>query len=359
MGYERYPQSRPQGDNQRNDDREYYAGRDYAGSASYGSDRGEYGDRDGGRDGGRGGYGQAPRGGDAGRGGYGQQYGQSRDTYEARRDSGTSGGYRGSYGAGGHRFEDVGNQRHADDDNYNDPDARYGSRDRERTRPEQGGGRQPRGDNHQERGFVARAGDEVRSWFGDDDAERRREQDARADERQSGGRADRHRDEDYHSWRSQQIAALDRDYDEYRQENRSKFHSEFGSWRTERQGQRDQLNQVQEHAEVLGSDGQHVGTVDKVRGDRILLTKTDKDAGGQHHSIPSRWLQSVSGDKVTISKTADEAKKHWRDEEGNQALFGDNQRGAQSLGDNRDHAGRKASDDPGAHTLNKGFSGTY
>jgi osmotically-inducible protein OsmY len=35
------------------------------------------------------------------------------------------------------------------------------------------------GQRDDDRGFVARAGDEVSSWFGDDDAERRRQQDAR------------------------------------------------------------------------------------------------------------------------------------------------------------------------------------
>ncbi len=119
------------------------------------------------------------------------------------------------------------------------------------------------------------------------------------------------------------MRSFDRDYAEYRQENQSKFHNEFASWRTNRQTQRDSLEKVKEHQEVVGSDGSHVGTVDKVRGDRIILTKNDSDAGGRHHSIPSSWLKSVD-DKVTLSKTADEAKKAWRDEENNQAMFGRN-----------------------------------
>jgi len=31
-------------------------------------------------------------------------------------------------------------------------------------------------------------------------------------------------------------------------------------------------SQIQEHMEIKGSDGQHVGTVDRVEGDRIKLT---------------------------------------------------------------------------------------
>ncbi len=42
---------------------------------------------------------------------------------------------------------------------------------------------------------------------------------------------------------------------------------------------------IREHMEVLGLDGRHVGTVDSVEGDRIKLTKNDREAGGKHHYI--------------------------------------------------------------------------
>jgi len=70
-----------------------------------------------------------------------------------------------------------------------------------------------------DRGFFDRAGDEIRSWFGDEEAERRRERDLRESDR------------DYSEWRARQIAHLDRDYAEYRRENAQKFDTEFGSWR--------------------------------------------------------------------------------------------------------------------------------
>lgn len=189
--------------------------------------------------------------------------------------------------------------------------------------------RRPEGYDYQDRDFFSRAGDEVRSWFGDEDAERRREQDA-----QHG------RDEHYRGWRNRQIADLDRDYDEYRRENATRFENEFSSWRSERQTQRSSLGRVVEHMEVVGSDGQHVGTVDKVRGDRIVLTKSDADSGGHHHSIPSRWIDSVD-DKVNIRKTAEEAKAAWKDEERSGAMFGEQ------------------GDRSGNHYLNRSFSGTY
>ena len=309
---------------------------------------------------------------------------------------------------------------------YDRDDRRYGqggdrNRFDERQRGFGGGGRgdygrDPRGYDYQDRGFMERAGDEVRSWFGDEDAERRRQADDRYNQRddnrgygsgrdqgygqssygagdrgygqtgyrnrdqasgrdqvsrdwgsrdtergqgrsafdrdqnvgygqnygaersfggdysqQSRGRHDH--DPSYRSWRDRQMDSFDRDYDEYRREHQSRFDQEFHSWRQGRQGQRDLLGKVQEHAEVVGSDGQHVGTVDHVKGDQIELTKNDKDAGGQHHLIPSSWIQTVEGNKVTLSKTADQAKQHWRDE------------------------ARDAGGDRGA--LNRGFSKTY
>jgi hypothetical protein len=221
---------------------------------------------------------------------------------------------------------------------YERNDRRYGY-----DRDYRGDARDARYDNPADRGFFDRAGDEVRSWFGDEEAERRRERDQRYDEATARNERRAHPDDHYTAWRRSRIAELDRDYDEYRQENAQRFENEFNSWRTERGGQRDSLRRVTEHMEVLGSDGEHVGTVDKVRGDRILLTKSDGDAGGHHHSIPSRWIASVD-DKVTLRKTAAEAQAHWKDEERSGAMFGSER------------------DDPSwrtGHNLNRSFSGTY
>lgn len=310
MGYDRYP---------RNNDprRDHYGRRE---RSNYGSDYGSGGDYtySSARDYSATSYGRDDYGSDRddfGRSGYrGDNYGRSdnygRDYYGGtRRTTGDRGGnWQGGQGQDSGRFGDYGRNR--------------STGDRPRGEP---------GYDYDDRGFFARAGDEVRSWFGDDEAERRRELDQRYDDRYET-------DPHYSSWRRERIGELDRDYDEYRRENSQKFRNEFASFRTERQGQRDSLKKVDEHMEVVGSDGTHVGTVDKVRGDRIILTKTDKDAGGHHHSIPSRWIQSVD-DKVTIRKTAEEAKREWRDEENSRAMFGD--------------------DATGTRNLNRSFSGTY
>jgi len=237
-------------------------------------------------------------------------------------------------------------------DRFNDRSDEYRS-DRYREAGSDNGafGRDSRADDGDDRGFFERAGDEVRSWFGDEEAERRRREDLRYErygERSDSGqgygyrgyRSRHEHDPHYRSWRDRQMEALDRDYDEYRREHQSRFDSEFGTWRQSRQGQRSLLQRVQEHQEVIASDGEHVGTVDKVRGDRILLTKSDSDAHGHHHSIPSAWISSVE-DKVTINKTADQARQHWRDEDRNSGsgLFSQgNERGVD---------------------LNRSFSGTY
>jgi uncharacterized protein (TIGR02271 family) len=63
---------------------------------------------------------------------------------------------------------------------------------------------------------------------------------------------------------------------------------------------------IQEHSEVVGSDGGHVGTVDHIEGSRIKLTKTDsKD--GQHHYLGLNTVGSVDGNRVRLTVPANEA----------------------------------------------------
>lgn len=61
--------------------------------------------------------------------------------------------------------------------------------------------------------------------------------------------------------------------------------------------------------EVVGSDGQHVGTVDKIEGDRIKLTKDDPQAQGQHHYLPLNSVASVEQDEVRLNMTAEQARQ--------------------------------------------------
>ena len=68
-------------------------------------------------------------------------------------------------------------------------------------------------------------------------------------------------------------------------------------------------SEVREHMEVVGSDGGHVGTVDKVEGDRIKLTKKDDpDGSGQHHHyLPVNSIGSV-GARVELNMPAGQAR---------------------------------------------------
>jgi hypothetical protein len=151
-----------------------------------------------------------------------------------------------------------------------------------------------------------------------------------------------HHDPHYHEWRQRQIGELDRDYDDYRREHQQKFESDFGNWRQQRQSKRQMLSQIREHMEVVGSDDGHVGMVDKVAGDRVILTKSDPESGSVHHSISCHNIDRVEGDRVILDWIADQARKHWTDETRSRALFEPEDRG-----------------DMGAHALDRSFSGTY
>ena len=289
---------------------------------------------------------------------------------------------------------------------YDRYDTRRGSR--ERWRGEDRFDRERGYSDRDERGFFDRASDEVASWFGDEEAERRRRQDMshydrgdfrrdrdfaprgqgrwdrddddrlmagrwrgeaerayrpmtgdygrghrdmgrsgqwdRDDYRRSsfGGARERSHDPHYAEWRNRQIDELDRDYDEYRRENQSRFESDFSDWRTRRQSKRQLLGQVREHMEVVGSDDEPVGTVDRVAGDRIILTKSDPEAGGAHHSLPCTMIDSIDGDRIRLDCSADDARRKWRDESRERALFE-----------------REDQGEAGPHMLERSFSGTY
>ena len=94
---------------------------------------------------------------------------------------------------------------------------------------------------------------------------------------------------------------------------------------------------IREHMEIIGADGVHVGTVDKVEGHRIKLTKKDSGGAGfgggheeHHHYIPLGLVAAV-GEQVRLSANGDVA-----------VTFEEEQRGEQ-IEDDRE-AGRSASD---------------
>ena len=321
------------------------------------------------------------------------------------------------------RYDTRGGSR---DDRSRWSNDRFSDRDRFRDEDRD----QSRGEN---RGFFERAGDEIASWFGDDDAERRRERDQRFDERGQGrfgrdhdrgrsehwrgrswdGDHDRDRDRDfrsergvfggtgsyrgtsgdsgrtasswspardesqyrpmtgdysrgegyfagnaayyeasadrsssmdphYHSWRRRQMDELDRDYDDYRRENQARFDDDFSNWRQRRGQKRSLLGQIREHMEVVGNDDEHVGTVDRVAGDRVILTKSDPESGGAHHSLSCSDINRVENDRVILDCSSEQARQRWRDESRNRALFE-----------------REDQGEMGPRVLDRSFEGTY
>jgi hypothetical protein len=66
-------------------------------------------------------------------------------------------------------------------------------------------------------------------------------------------------------------------------------------------------HQIKAHMEVIGADGVHVGTVDRVENGKIKLTKADSGEGqhlGHHHFIDLGLVAEVEGEKVRLSANA-------------------------------------------------------
>jgi hypothetical protein len=87
------------------------------------------------------------------------------------------------------------------------------------------------------------------------------------------------------------------------------------------------VTQIKEHAEVVGADGVHVGTVDHVDGNRIKLTKKDSSAdveggeggahAGHHHYISLGLVAAVEDGTVRLSATGANAVTFEEEESGN------------------------------------------
>ena len=68
------------------------------------------------------------------------------------------------------------------------------------------------------------------------------------------------------------------------------------------------LSQLKEHMEIVGADGVHIGTLDKVEGDRLKLTKPDSGShGGHHHYLSAGLIAAVEGDRIRLSANSDAA----------------------------------------------------
>lgn len=79
---------------------------------------------------------------------------------------------------------------------------------------------------------------------------------------------------------------------------------------------------IREHMEVIGADGVHIGTVDRVEDNRIKLTRPDSGLGHEehHHYIPRGLVAEVEGDKVRLSARGDVVADLFEQEQGGQPI---------------------------------------
>src|SRR6478672_5048915 len=69
---------------------------------------------------------------------------------------------------------------------------------------------------------------------------------------------------------------------------------------------------IQKDMEVVGLDGEHVGTVDHLEtADRIILSKGDPKAGGRRHLIWIDWVDYVD-QKVHLNRPSTKATSEWQ-----------------------------------------------
>ena len=60
-------------------------------------------------------------------------------------------------------------------------------------------------------------------------------------------------------------------------------------------------SQIREHMKVIGADGRHIGTVDRVEGENIKLYKSDS-SDSHHHIINVADVADIKNDEIRLSK---------------------------------------------------------
>lgn len=68
------------------------------------------------------------------------------------------------------------------------------------------------------------------------------------------------------------------------------------------------LSKITPQMQIIGADGVHIGTVDRVENGRIKMTKADSGShDGHHHFISGGLVASVEGNQVRLSAAGDAA----------------------------------------------------
>ena len=118
------------------------------------------------------------------------------------------------------------------------------------------------------------------------------------------------RDTEYGRLRNRHIEELDNDYRQWSRENQERFEDEFTSWRERRSTMRTQLKQLDDNATIMGSDGEQIGTVEKVRGDRIIVRSSDDE--NRRSMFNMQNLDSVESNQVRLNMTAENARQRMK-----------------------------------------------
>ena len=78
------------------------------------------------------------------------------------------------------------------------------------------------------------------------------------------------------------------------------------------------IDQIREGMEVIGADGVHLGTVDRIEGQRIKLTRADSGIGSHqshHHFFSAGLVAEVEGNRVRLSANSDVAADLFEEEQ--------------------------------------------
>jgi hypothetical protein len=69
-----------------------------------------------------------------------------------------------------------------------------------------------------------------------------------------------------------------------------------------------QASQIRDHMQIVGSDGQQLGSVERVDGtSRIKFAP--KGAARADHFIPLDWVASVEGQTIRLDKSSDDLRQ--------------------------------------------------
>lgn len=70
------------------------------------------------------------------------------------------------------------------------------------------------------------------------------------------------------------------------------------------------LDLVAEGMAVVDRDGTRIGSVDKVEGGHLKISRADQEPRNQHQYVSTDWIAAVD-DRVRLNRTFDEAKRLW------------------------------------------------